>query len=229
MTRWLGLFTRHVDRFVAPSVFTSRWLVERVGVPEDRVSTIPHVIDSPASPTDPGRGSYIAFAGRFVPEKGIHTLLQASRLCDVPVKLSRNAQHFVDVELPASVEVVVTRGRDDLAAFYRGARALVVPSLWFESYGIVGGEAMSHGVPVVASRLGALADLVVHGEDGLLFEPGDAADLSEALRRLWSDPGLCRRLGEAARLKALRIWSPAHHLALYRTAYARTLEDPALS
>jgi glycosyltransferase involved in cell wall biosynthesis len=87
-----------------------------------------------------------------------------------------------------------------------------MPSLWYETFGIVAAEAMSHGVPVVASRLGALACLVNDEVDGLLFEPGNARALAGALTRLWNDPVLCRKLGAAARLKACSLWTPERHL-----------------
>ena len=71
----------------------------------------------------------------------------------------------------------------------------------FETFGLVAAEAMSHGVPVVAARIGALKELVEDGVDGLLFERGDPRDLAAALRRVWDDPDLCRRMGQAAREK----------------------------
>ena len=91
---------------------------------------------------------------------------------------------------------------EDLAKFYRGARLLVVPSTWSETFGIVAAEAMSHGVPVVATRLGALQYTVDDEVTGLLFEKGNVPDLSEKISRVWNDPSLCRRLGRAAREKA---------------------------
>ena len=159
----------------------------------------------------------------MVPEKGIDTLLSAAGIAGLPVKLSRNEHHFCTVDLPPGTDVVVTRGRDDLAEFYRGARILAVPSRWFETFGIVGAEAMSHGIPVVASRLGALSDLVADGTDGLLFTPGDAADLAAKLRMLWDDPALCRRLGLAGRRKS-SVWTTDAYfeslLGVYRQAAA---------
>jgi GT2 family glycosyltransferase/glycosyltransferase involved in cell wall biosynthesis len=72
--------------------------------------------------------------------------------------------------------------------------ALVVPSVWIENAPFVIREAFAAGVPVVASRLGGMAELVTHERSGLLFEPGDAADLGRALRRLLDEPDLLPRL-----------------------------------
>jgi glycosyltransferase involved in cell wall biosynthesis len=219
LARKLRLFRGHVSRFIAASDFTSQWLIEHAGIEPARVATVPHVIEIPESPTDPASGNYVAFAGRFVPEKGIDTFLEAARICRLPFRLSRNERHFVHVDLPPDVDVVVTRGREDLSTFYRGARMVVFPSIWFETFGVVGAEAMSHSVPVVASRIGALGCLVDDGVDGLLFEPGNARDLADKVTRLWTDAELCRRFGRAAREKAISRWSAQPHFERLHEVY----------
>jgi glycosyltransferase involved in cell wall biosynthesis len=202
--RWI---TKHVDHFITCSEFTRQWLMEHAGIDAERITAIPHAIDIPPTAADAGVGQYAAFSGRFVPEKGIDVFLAAAALCRVPAKLSRNVHHFVTIDLPPSVDVVVTARRDELDRYYRNARMLVFPSRWFETYGVVGAEAMSHGIPVIAARIGALSQLVDDGVDGLLFEPGDFADLARKMQRLWDDPELCRRMGAAARAKAVARWS----------------------
>lgn len=219
MVRKLRLFHHHVSRFIAPSEFTHQWLIEHAGIEPARISTVPPVVDCSESAVDPRAGSYVAFAGRFVPEKGIDILLEAARLCHLPFRLSRNEHYFEAVPVPPDVDIVVTRRREDLEAFYRGARMLVFPSMWFETFGMVGAEAMSHGIPVVASRMGALAYLIEDGVDGLFFEPGNPRDLAEKVTRLWQDPDLCRRLGRAARQKAASLWSPERHFERLQAVY----------
>ncbi len=214
------IFSQYVDHFITCSEFTRRWLIEHADIDEASISAIPHAIQIPETPVDPTKGTYVSFGGRFVPEKGIDILLKAANLSGIPVKLSRNEKHFVNIDIPEYVDVVVTKGRDDLNAFYLGSRFLAFPSQWFETYGVVGAESMSHGIPVVASRLGALCNLVEDGVDGLLFDPGNAADLAEKMLRLWEDPDYCRQLGKAARQKAIKNWSPQRNfeqtLAIYQ-------------
>lgn len=232
MVRRFQLIRSAVDHYVTPSNFTSRWVVEQLGVDPAQVTTVQHTIDLPPAPVDnAGAGGYIAFAGRFVPEKGIDVLLDAARIMQLPVALSRNQHHFVTIDLPADVRVVVTQGRDDLAAFYRGARMLVVPSVWFETFGVVGAESMAHGVPVVGSDFGAVADLVDDGVDGLLFRMGDAADLARQAAGLWHDPARCQAMGRRARTKAETLFPPDVHarrmVTLYRQVIASAPRRPA--
>ena len=100
-----------------------------------------------------------------------------------------------------------------------------------ETFGLVGAEAMSHGIPVIASRIGALAELIEDEVDGLLFEPGDARDLASKVKRLWEDADLCRRLGRSARAKALSLWTPRRHFerteAVYEAVCASSREADA--
>src|SRR5690606_13863108 len=81
----------------------------------------------------------------------------------------------------------------------RQAAYLVMPSIWYENFPRTLVEAYACGLPVIASRLGAMAELVRDGETGLLFEPGDAADLARKLQWADANPAAMRRMGEAAR------------------------------
>jgi glycosyltransferase involved in cell wall biosynthesis len=121
--------------------------------------------------------------------------------------------------------------QEDLYAFYRGARFLVLPSVNYEMCPLVISEAMSHGIPVVASRIGGIPELVEHGGTGLLFDPGNARDLQTQIERLWHDARLCRELGRAAWEKAASEFNEhTYHtrlMCIYRLAMARCGRAPA--
>lgn len=223
--RMLGLFDRHVNHYIAPSDFAGRWLVEHAGLPADRLSVISPPVHMPDAAADAAQGTYIAYAGRFAPEKGLPVFADAARATGLPFRMARHHASLVTTEVPPGPEVIVTHNASELQAFYRGARALVVPSLWFETFGLVGAEAMSHGIPVIGSRLGAVADLVDEGVDGLLFEAGNADDLARQVRLLWDHPALAARMGQAARAKALTCWAPHLHahqvLQVYESLLSR--------
>jgi glycosyltransferase involved in cell wall biosynthesis len=222
--RMLGLFERHVSHYIAPSAFAGRWLVERAGLPADRLTVISPPVGIPDTPADAAQGGYIAYAGRFAPEKGLAVFAAAARATNLPFRMARHHASLVSTEIPPGPEIVVTHNEMELRTFYRGARALVLPSMWFETFGLVGAEAMSHGIPVIGSRLGAVADLVEEEVDGLLFEAGDAEALARQVRRLWNDPALAARLGQGARAKALRLWSPTQHVEQVQEIYEAALD-----
>lgn len=223
VARWFGLFSRNITAYLTPTGFTADWLYRHAGVPEGKVSVIPCMIDIPETSVDPAAGHYVAFAGRFVPEKGVEVVLAAAHCAGLPLWLAGDADHYPGVTAADDVHFVMTRNREELAAFYRGARMLVMPSIWFETFGIVVGESMSHGVPVLASRIGALAETTVDGVTGLLFETGNVVELAEKMRQVWDDPELCRRLGQGAREHIVRTAHRDVHADLTLNAYEAAL------
>ena len=228
LVRKLGLFNDHVARFIAPSEFTRDWLIQHAGIEAGKITTVSPVVAIPEDGSDPAHGDYAAYAGRFTPEKGIGTLLDAARFCDVPVQLARAENSLIKMEIPSDARVVVTRSRKELDAFFRGARMLVVPSVWFEAFGLVAAEAMAYGIPIVASRLGSLSHLVEDGVEGLLFEAGNPRDMAAKMEFLWNDPALCRELGRAARKKAMTSWTAAHHFENLNNIYSDVCADAAI-
>jgi glycosyltransferase involved in cell wall biosynthesis len=226
ITRRFRLVTDNVSHFTVLGEFSRDWLVNEVGIAGNRITVISCVIELPASAVDdPASGQYVGFAGRFADEKGVEVLLEAARRANLPVKLAGDATDHPAIRQGDRVECVLTRSREELAAFYRGARMLVVPSIWYETFGIVAGEAMSHGIPVVASRLGALQQTVTDNVTGLLFETGSVEDLAAKMTRLWTDDGLCRILGKAAREKVRTEFSPEVHVNGFLHAYERAIRD----
>lgn len=223
MNRHFGLFSKHVSHFIAPSDFTRSWLIENGRFDADKVTAINCIVDIPEVEAEPEKGEYVAFAGRLTVEKGVIPFVEAARICGVPFKLAVHEHSRITMDVPPDADIVITRSPEDLDAFYRGARVVVFPSLWFETFGLVGAEAMARGIPVVASKIGALGCLIEDGVDGLHFEPGNAADLAEKVMRLWRDPRLCRQLGAAGRRKATECWNARIHFDRTMAVYEKVL------
>jgi glycosyltransferase involved in cell wall biosynthesis len=149
----------------------------------------------------PAEDGYVLYVGALAPHKGVDVLLRARAAMDAP-------PHLVVIGHPAGVDVAAGDGvsvvpgasRDDVMAAWAGAAVGAVPSVWDEPCPTVALEAMSRGVPLVASAVGGLPDLV--GDAGLLVAPGDPAALSAALDRLARDDALRRRMSAAARRRA---------------------------
>ncbi len=214
----------NVDVFVTATDFARSWLIEHRGILPNQIETVPYSISVPEGASDPSRGEYVAFAGRFVEEKGIDVVIEACRLARLPLRLAGDQTVMPGLEAGGDVEFTGLLDSMSLASFYRGARMVVVPSTWFETFGIVAGEAMGHGVPVVASRIGALSEVVDDGVTGLLFDPGNAHDLATKLRELWDQPDRCNELGAGGRQKVIREYSPELHYHGLIGAYTKAVE-----
>lgn len=216
------LLLRHVDRFIVLSHFQRDRFVEW-GVDHDRICVIPNFLPRPSDESTPppaSAGDYVAFLGRLSPEKGIPDLLAAAKACPgIPFRIAGHAATMPDAlrDPPSNVKFVGELPREEVAGFLRGARFLVVPSVWYEAFGIVAIEAMAQGRPVIASRIGALSDVVDDGVNGYLVEPRKPEALATKIGDLWADPERVDSLGLAARHKAIHEYDS-------ETAYRRFMD-----
>jgi glycosyltransferase involved in cell wall biosynthesis/predicted ATP-grasp superfamily ATP-dependent carboligase len=196
MTRSFG----RVHRFLAVSDFVRDKYVQ-AGFPADRILVKPNFV--PATARRDGPGEYFLYLGRLSAEKGVATLLAAHRpghgrllvVGDGPERARLEARAGANVEFAGSVPA------DEVAPVIAGARALLMPSLSYEGAPRTLLEAYAAGVPVVASRIGALATLVDDGVTGILVPPREADAWAAAMTRLGDDRESVR-LGEGA----FRAW-----------------------
>ncbi len=225
--RWLRVATR-ARHLVGVSEFGVNVL--RPHLPADvPITVVRNPIDCPdLGPAPVGEHDGFVFAGRLVPEKGPRLFAEAARLAGV------RATFVGDGELRAElardfpeVEITGWQAPAEVTARLRRARALVFPSRWYETLGLVVVEATAHGVPAVVSDGCAARDTVADGERGLHFAAGSVADLARQLRAL-AGPGegaaRATRLGRAAYdWYWADPWTETRHVDDLLDVYARML------
>ena len=173
---------------------------------------------------DPG-SLRVVFIGRLAPEKGIELLLDAWRSigqADAELLIvGSGPSRYTERLRERSDGLAGVRWAGELASadVWPTAAVAVVPSLWHEPLGRVALEALAHGVPIVATHVGGLSDVVEHGRSGIVVEPGRSDQLAEAISTLLGDRELRTRMSDyAARSRSL-LSPEAHaesHMALYR-------------
>jgi glycosyltransferase involved in cell wall biosynthesis len=237
--RWAA---RRSDAVVAISSYTTTELRELVDLP---IEVIPYTTSLPEpEPASTGRDGTgpVLFVGRLVERKGVAQAIEAI------AKLGPTGPRLEIVgegpERPALAQLadrlgvgdrVVFRGRvpaPELQASYARAAVCVLPSVQdtrgdTEGLGVVLLEAMNHGTPVVASRIGGIPDIVEDGVSGLLVPPADADALAAAIRRVLSDPALARRLGEGGRRRLHDRFGWRAIVQRWLDLYARVALPPA--
>ncbi|MEM3433157.1 MAG: glycosyltransferase family 4 protein [Candidatus Methanomethyliaceae archaeon] len=203
--RALGTWSRLVDAYVALTEFARRKFVEG-GLPGDRILVKPNFVFPDPGGREAGGGKYAIFLGRFSPEKRIVTVLRAWRhLSGVPLKIvgdgpeAPRLREMARRARLARVEFLGWRPRPEAIRLLKGARVLVFPSEWYESFPMTIAEAFACGVPVIATRLGAMAEIVEDGRTGLHFTPGDPEDLAAKVEWAWTHPKQMVEMGREAR------------------------------
>lgn len=195
--RALGTWQHKVARYIALNNFCRDKFIAG-GLPAERIAVKPNFVDFAAPPEQQRDG--LLFVGRLSQEKGIDVLTAAARL--VPGCAVRVAGSGPQAGLLEGVPGMTALGALDGATVRSEmgrAQALVLPSIWYENFPRTLVEAYGCALPVIASRIGALAELVKEGETGLLFHAGDSADLADKLRWAAAHPQEMARMGRNAR------------------------------
>lgn len=198
----------NVTVFVVLSEFQKQRFIAG-GIPADRIEILPNIAPT-MDEVGYGDGDKISFVGRVSPEKGIVEFLDAARKLPkyrFVVAGSTDAMPEVAKLAPRNVEFKGFLRGKELDAVFHESRLLVFPSLWFEGFPNVVAQAMACGKPVIATRLGALPEIVDDGKTGLLFDHSNKEELAGKIDYLWNRPDLCREMGEAGRAKARAEYS----------------------
>lgn len=201
--RLLRTWQRTVDVFIALTEFARRKFIEG-GLPADRIVVKPNFVEPDPGP-GPHDGGYALFAGRLSVEKGVRTLLAAwERLGPgIPLKIAGDGPLAGEVaracERNPQIEWLGAQPLERVHALMGAAALVIAPSECYETFGRVIVEAYAKGTPVVASDLGAMAELVEDGRTGLRFRPGDPGDLAAKVEWAWTHPRELAAMGREAR------------------------------
>jgi glycosyltransferase involved in cell wall biosynthesis len=198
---WQRRLAAQADAFVVPSRFAEARL-RALGAPLGATFVVPHVIRAFAAAPPTPRGDHALVASRLAPEKGVAVAVEACRLAGVPLVVAGDGPERERLAAGADgrVHFVGRVAPEELARLRASARLALVPSLSAETFGLAAAEAMAAGLPVAASRIGALPELV---PDSWLAPPGDAQALAQVMQRLSAEDGTGSATTALARVRAV--------------------------
>jgi glycosyltransferase involved in cell wall biosynthesis len=228
--RALGTWQNLINVYVALSEFARGKFVEG-GLPGEKITVSPNFV-APDPGLREGHKDYAVFVGRLSPEKGLMTLLKAWKqlgrniglriLGDGPLRGELEAEalenHLTNVSFEGR------RERSEVLAAMKGARFLVLPSECYENFPVVVAEAFACGVPVLASRLGSLAEIVGDHRTGLQFKPEDHQDLAAKVQWAWDHGKEMEGFGLAARAEFETKYTADCKYISLMTIYERALK-----
>lgn len=214
-----------VDVYVTLTEFARQKFIEG-GLPAEKIVVKPNFV-SPDPGAGRGRGGYALFVGRLSVEKGLDTLIEAWEKLPKPIPLKIIGEGpLADMVVAASQRspYIEWLGRQPMPEVHKlmgEAKFLVFPSKWYETFGRVAVEAFANGTPVIAAKIGAIAELVQAGRTGLHFQPGDAHDLATQVEWALEHPQELAQMRLAARTEYELKYTSARNYQRLMEIYAR--------
>lgn len=197
--RAIGTYRNKVSRYIALNEFCRRKYIEG-GIPAERIVVKPNFIDFPA-PEIRERSGFL-FIGRLSEEKGIAVLASAAlALVDGEIRVAGAGPEAHRLQRVKRVRMLGSLSGDEVRREMSQAVALLLPSICYETFPRTLVEAFACNLPVITSRIGSLAELVADGVTGLLFELGNARELSEKMAWALAHPQRMAEMGRAARAR----------------------------
>ncbi|GHN02633.1 glycosyl transferase [Cytophagales bacterium WSM2-2] len=224
----LGTWRHKVDFYIALSNFAKeKFKTSSLAIPEERLVLKPNFVPDFGA-GDAVRDDDLLFVGRLVEEKGIQILLRATKLLKFRLTIIGDGPLRKLVTDAASVNVNIRylgfQDKEAIAGHLKKCKALIFPSIWYEGFPLTILEAFSTGTLVIASELGAMAEIIENGVNGLLFEAGNENALISKIAEINSRPQWAKQLAETARLNYLRYYTPEKNygmlINIYRNAVA---------
>src|SRR2546428_5773808 len=204
--RYMRKISGNVDAVISPSKFILDFVTKLGFFKNSRNFVVPIGVqaDSNIIPKQNATGEFL-FIGRIAEDKGVQVAVNAfKKIKDGNVKLHvvGKGPYLNSVKLAAAGdERIIIHGfvqNDDLIQIFKKCSFFMVPSLWYENFPLVINEAMNKGLPVIASKIGGIPEIVKHGYNGFLFEPGNIDALYLIIKDLLYDKAILPKLSKNA-------------------------------
>lgn len=202
-----------ISQYIAPSEI----LLKNIDIDNSKKYCLPNCLDETFNNTTPNYNNkgYFLYVGGLIDIKGVHILLNA--ISELPKNISfhivgsGNHEHkykkYVQDNKLNNVHFVGKKNREELLDEYKNAIAIIVPSNYFETFGMINIEAFANGKPVIASNIGGIPEIVEHNVNGLLFKAGNVEELKQYILKYWNNIDLVIEHGKNAYKKSKKIYS----------------------
>jgi glycosyltransferase involved in cell wall biosynthesis len=218
-----------VNRFIALTEFGKNKFIE-AGFPANKISVKPNFVEDPLKPQkiiNHNRNGKALFVGRLSPEKGVDILIKAWGNIHHPLEIAGTGPLFSELKKNASDNVTFLGqlSKDEVIHKMIEASFLIMPSICYETFGLVIIEAFACGLPVVASRLGSMKEIIQDGITGMHFKAGDGDDLAEKINVMFASQERLNQMGINARNEYEEKYTPEKNYDMLMDIYNQVIEE----
>jgi len=218
----------YISYFLCPSKALFN-LFLKAGFDDSRLKFLPNFLDDnflQIKPNYENKG-YFLYVGRLSKEKGVHYLLEAASLLSDEIIfhiVGDGPQRLELEELAKNLKLnnIIFKGfleGAELKEEYKNCIATVLPCNWFEAFGLTIIESFACGKPVIASKIGAIPELITNSENGFTFEPANIEELANAIQKIYSDKELTQKMSLKSREKAENFYNSNLHYENLKKVY----------
>lgn len=226
---------KNINTFITPSDALKKVITQaNIGIGA-RITTISNFLDNEELCTIPNYSDkgYFLYVGRLSSEKGAHYLLEAMKELPSDIKLhivgtgaeETKLKHYAEENNLTNVEFLGYKNREEIKDEYQNCIAVIVPSNWFEIFGMINIEAMINGKPVIGSNIGGIPEIIENNKTGLLFEPANVEQLKECILKYWNKPELAIEHGKNGYKKALASYTEETYYKKLMNLYEETINE----
>ena len=217
-----------IDQFIALTKFGKKKFIE-AGFPQTKISAKPNFINAPMikkNTIGTQRKKKALFVGRLSAEKGVETLIKAWKKINFHLEIAGNGPLFQKLKgyVPSNVTFLGHLSKDEIIKKMTESSFLIMPSIWYEGFPMVIVESFACELPVVASKLGSMEEIIENGVTGLHFKPGNADDLSEKIKKMISSPEKLTQMGINARKEYEAKYTPETNYKMLMEIYNSVIE-----
>lgn len=227
-------YDKYINKFIAPSNALKNLMIKyNNDINENNIVTINNFLLTDELKTKPNYANkgYFLYIGRLSKEKSVITLLQAMSGLPRDIKLhivgtgseEENLKKYAEENELHNIEFLGFKTGADIQDEYQDCIATIVPSNWFEIFGMINIEAFANGKPVIASNIGGIPEIVEHNVNGLLFEPGNVEQLKECILKYWNNPNLVIEHGKNGYQKAITQYTEERYYNQLIKLYEETI------
>ncbi len=215
-----------VDHFITLTNFAKNKFIE-AGFPEKKLSVKPNFNSDDVLNIKSIRKKQALFVGRISQEKGISILIDAWKNIDLKLFVAGDGPLLPLLRHKENDNIILLgkQTREKVAELMRESSFLILPAISYEGFPMVIAEAFSHGLPVICSQLGGMAEIVEDGVTGLHFEAGNANDLAKKVTLMINNPEKCKLMGENAKKVYLEKYTPEKNYQMLINIYKNVLAD----